>query len=33
MVSLEVDAPCPQIVDLHLVGDDRSCLRDERDDQ
>ncbi|MGW2552470.1 hypothetical protein [Streptomyces sp. NPDC001635] len=33
IVSLEVDVLSPQIVDLHLMGDDRSCLRDERDDQ
>jgi hypothetical protein len=32
-VSLEVDVLRPQIVDLLLLGDDRSRLRDERDDQ
>ncbi|WP_328887177.1 hypothetical protein [Streptomyces sp. NBC_00316] len=30
---LEIDVLCLQIVDLHLVGDECSRLRDEHDDQ
>ncbi|WP_392671304.1 hypothetical protein [Streptomyces sp. LN785] len=33
MVRLEVDVLRPQIVDLHLVGDECSRLRDEHADQ
>jgi hypothetical protein len=32
-VRLELDVPCPHIVDLHLMGDERARLRDKRDDQ
>ncbi|MER6977363.1 hypothetical protein [Streptomyces carpinensis] len=32
-VPLEVDAPCPEFVDLLLVGDEHSRLRDDRDSQ
>ncbi len=32
-VPLEGDAPCLEFVDLLLVGDDHSCLRDEDDGQ
>ncbi|MFI5630805.1 hypothetical protein ACIA8E_15820 [Streptomyces sp. NPDC051664] len=33
MVRLEVDVLCLQIVDLHLVGDECSRLRDKHADQ
>ncbi|MFF3353197.1 hypothetical protein ACFYWN_11190 [Streptomyces sp. NPDC002917] len=32
-MRLEVDVPCLQIVDLHLVGDECNRLRDEHEDQ
>ncbi|MEV7386586.1 MULTISPECIES: hypothetical protein [unclassified Streptomyces] len=32
-MRLEFDVPCPHIVDLHLMGDERAPLRDKRDDQ
>lgn len=32
-VPLQGDAPCLELVDLLLVGDDHSCLRDEHDGQ
>jgi hypothetical protein len=32
-VRLEVDVLCLQVVDLNLVGDECSRLRDEREDQ
>ncbi len=32
-VRLELDVPCPHIVDLHLMGDERGRLCDKRDDQ
>ncbi|MER5684446.1 hypothetical protein [Streptomyces sp. NPDC002205] len=32
-MHLEVDVLRLQIIDLHLVGDEGSGLRDERDDQ
>ncbi|MET8630717.1 hypothetical protein ABZW30_44710, partial [Kitasatospora sp. NPDC004669] len=27
------NAPTPQIIDLHVLGDERSCLQDERGNQ
>lgn len=32
-VRLELDIPCPHIVDLHLMGDERARLSDKRDEQ